>query len=111
MDNDSSNKALKSLALVKIQWDRDRGVYLDNFLPFLATLFVRKKYNSIEENETTIKKLTLDFRDEFGLNIPHFPMISIINRAQKKGLIKKEEHIFLPTGEIYKQDFTSKIQG
>jgi hypothetical protein len=110
MSNDSSNKALKSLALVKIQWDRNRGIYLDNFLPFLSTLFVRKKYNSIEENETTIKQLTLDFKDEFGLNIPHFPMISIINRAQRKGLIKKEEHEFFPTRKIYECDFSNKIQ-
>lgn len=110
MDNNSSKKAFKSLALVKIQWDRDRSVYLDNFLPFLATLFVRKKYKCIEENQTSINMLISDFKDEFGLNIPYFPMISIINRARRKMLIEKEEHNFFPTAEIYKQDFTNKIQ-
>jgi len=110
MNNGSFNKVIKSLALVKINWDKQKNVYLDNFLPFLATLFVRKQYNYINEEQTTINQLTSDFNGEFGLNIPYLPMISIIHRARQKGLIMKEQHQFYPTDKIYKYDFSSKIQ-
>jgi len=110
MANDFLNKAIISLAFVKANWDRYKSSYLDNFIPFLSTLFIRKNYTHIEEKHESIARLIVDFKDEFGLNIPYYPMVSIINRAKVKGLIKKQEHKYLPTSEIHKYDFTNKVE-
>ena len=87
MTDKSLDKALISLSIIKVNWDQQRRDYIDNFLPFLATLMVRKKYESIEENPEQINKLINDFEQEFGLIIPYHPMITILNRAKKRGLI------------------------
>lgn len=110
MDNDYLKKTLTSLALVKINWDINKGIYLDYFLPFLSTLFAIKKYNYINEDQESIEKLIIDFKNEFGLDIPYHPMISILNQAKKKKIIKKEEHRYYITNEIYKYDFTPKVK-
>ncbi|RLA87200.1 MAG: hypothetical protein DRG40_00970 [Deltaproteobacteria bacterium] len=103
-------KAIASLAFIKVNWDRYRYDYIDLFLPFIATLFVKNKYEFVEELPDEIKRLTKDFKNEFGLEIPYHPMITILNRARKRGLIKKEQQKFFPTEKIYEYDFTDKAQ-
>lgn len=110
MAKDSINNTLISLSIIKVNWDNQRGDYLDNFLPFLSTLFARKNYEYIEESNESIARLTADFKSEFGLNIPYHPLISILNKAKRKGLIEKREHRFYPTKTIYKYDFTDKVE-
>lgn len=110
MPDKSLDKVLISLAFMKVNWDQRRRDYIDNFLPFLATLMVRKKYESIEENAEQINKLANDFEQEFGLIIPYHPMITILNRARKRRLIKKQEHKFVPTEKIFEYDFSGKTQ-
>jgi len=110
MPDKSLDKILISLAFIKVNWDQRKCDYIDNFLPFLATLMVRKEYESIEENAKQINRLINDFKQEFGLLIPYHPMITILNRAKKRGLIKKQEHKFVPTDKIYKYDFSGKTQ-
>lgn len=110
MPDKSLDKVLISLAFIKVNWDQRRRDYIDNFLPFLATLMARKKYESIEENAEQINKLIIDFEQEFGLIIPYHPMITILNRAKKRGLIKKQEHKFIPTEKIFEYDFGGKTQ-
>jgi len=110
MTDKTLDKILISLAFIKVNWDQERRDYIDNFLPFLATLMVRKKYESIEENAEQINKLIDDFKQEFGLIIPYHPMVTILNRAKKRGLIKKQEHKFFQTNEVFKYDFSGKTQ-
>lgn len=110
MSNKSLDKILISLAFIKVNWDQQRRDYIDNFLPFLATLIVRKGYKLIEENAEQINKIVNDFTQEFGLHIPYHPMIAIINRAKKRGLLRKREHNFIPTDNVYKYDFSGKTQ-
>jgi len=109
MNDKSLSKTLVSLAIIKVNWDKYKKDYLDNFLPLLSTLFVKKNYSFIEETNEGISKLTEDFKNEFGLIIPFHPMISILNKAKKRGLINKNELKFLPTDEIYKYDCTDKM--
>lgn len=110
MTDKSLDKVLISLAFIKVNWDQQRRDYIDNFLPFLATLMVRKKYESIKENVEQINKLIDDFKQEFGLIIPYHPMITILNRAKKRGLINKQKHEFVPTRKIFEYDFSGKTQ-
>ena len=111
MNNTLTNKTLMSLSFIKVNWDNQRKKdYIDNFVPFLATLIVRKRYQEIQESAEGINKFIADFKEEFGLLIPYHPMITIINRARKKGIIKKQEHKFIPTDKVYKYDFSGKTK-
>jgi hypothetical protein len=110
MTDKSLDKTIFSLAFMKINWERRKWDYLDNYLPFLATLIVKKGYKSIEEKAEQINQLLNDFTQEFGLVVPYHPMITILNRARKRGLIERREYKFIPTDEVYKYDFSSKTQ-
>jgi|GEM_PF-1694861 len=73
-------KALSSLALMEAQvLSRD---YLSTFLPFVATLVLKKKYDSID-----IGIFVDEFREEYGISIPRAPMQSILSKAIAAGLI------------------------
>jgi hypothetical protein len=84
-------KTISSLAILKAQWDVLRKDYIEIFIPFIATLINQKNYKIID-----VEKICEDFRQEFGLDIPYHPMVTILNRAKNRGLIEKSAHQFLP---------------
>lgn len=91
-----------SLALLKVNWDHLKKDYLENFLPFLATLCVKKDYSEID-----VGIICNDFTAEYGLKIPYHPMISILDRARKRGVLMKSRHMLYPIKEkIIELDFT-----
>lgn len=97
-----------SLALLKVNWDHLKKDYLENFLPFLATLCVKKKYSVID-----INSICADFEAEYGLVIPYHPMITIFDRARKRGILKKQNHKLYPVHDkLLELDFSdfSKTQ-
>ena len=100
-------KALVNLAYLKATWGE--RYYIDNFLPFLATLFLKKSYQYIEESSEQIERIIKDFEEEFQFYIPYHPMQMIIRRACKKRLLKKQAHRFFPTDGVYKYDLRPKI--
>lgn len=80
--------------------------YIESFVPFIATLIKRKNYAEIIPSV-----LCEDFKYEFGLVIPYHPMILILNRAKKRGMIKQEENKYLPVLDlIEKLDFSKQAQ-
>lgn len=85
------NKTLLSLAILKVNWDYLKRDYLENFIPFLATLIEKRGYQNIE-----VREICVDFKDEFGITIPHHPMITILTRAKKRGLIFQRKHRYYP---------------
>ena len=42
------NRAIASLALVKTAWETYRRDYIENFVPFIATLTRKKRYSEID---------------------------------------------------------------
>lgn len=80
------NKILGSLAVLSVNY-RDNKDYIDNFLPLIATLINKKRYPTLDN----IGVICDDFRDEYGLYIPYHPMISILDRARQKGMIRVNE--------------------
>jgi hypothetical protein len=88
---DIMNRTLLSLAILKTNWDAYRKDYIENFIPFIATLISNKKYAELDE-----KQLSEDFKSEFGLTIPSHPIITILNRAVKRGLVKRDHNRFIP---------------
>jgi len=102
----SLSRSLLSLAILKVNWDEKRYDYIENFVPFIASLIHKRKYDDIKV-ETVCK----DFSDEYGLNIPHEPMTSILVRCKHRGLIKRAGHLHLPIWEeIVKRDFSAQSQ-
>lgn len=74
---------IKSLALLKTVVDQHPEIkdYLDVFLPFLITLVKKRKITNLRD----IENLCLEFYDEFGLRIPHHPMITLVNKFLANG--------------------------
>ena len=78
-------KVLASLALMETDLlSRD---YLSNFLPYIANLIEKKKYESIE-----IGEVIKDFTEEYGINLPHAPMKDVLSRAVEDGIIALEQN-------------------
>jgi len=82
---------VSSLAILTSNWQVNKRDYIENFLPFIATLFKKKDYRVID-----IDALCEDFGQEFGLSIPFHPMQTILTRAKKRGLVRKERGSFIP---------------
>ena len=101
------NRAIASLALVKTAWETYRRDYIENFIPFVATLTRKKRYAEI--NTANLASFLGDFKVEFGLSIPHHPMLTILDRARKRDLFQKKGAILIPVEKnILKYDFSDK---
>lgn len=100
-------RTVSSLAILKVNWDFLKKDYIENFIPFIATLIIKKDYATI-----IVDEICKGFSEEFGLIIPYHPMVTIINRARKRGLIKrvkgnyytvKEKALELDFGSVAKE--------
>ena len=99
---DGMGRTISSLALLKVLWDRYKKDYIEIFVPFIATLIKRKNYKEIK-----MEQICTDFREEFGIEIPYHPMITILNRATKRGIIRKSHGKYIPERDgLIKYDFT-----
>jgi len=93
---------LVSLATLRVIYDHLKKSYIESFIPFIATLIKKKNYKSIDAI-----KFCEDFKEEYGLAVPYHPMVSVLNRAKRRGLLKKDRGQYIPlTDEISKYDFT-----
>ena len=99
----NNSKVLTSLALMETSLlSQD---YLSTFLPFIATLTLKKRYEYVD-----IGIVIQDFQSEFGINIPRAPMQSILSRAVSNGLIShSQEGKYIPIeNEMQKISFLEK---
>lgn len=72
--------------MLKSIMDTTSSDYISIFLPFLGTIF--SKEGIVEIDAEKIPQL---FNDHYGLSIPYSAVITILNRARKKGLINKSD--------------------
>jgi len=101
-------RTIISLCIVTSIWEKSKKDYLDNFVPFIATLIFKNKIEYIEE--CRVIEICDKFYSEFGLNIPFHPMISILNKCKKRGLLKKKHGKFYPVNKyINKLEFTNEV--
>lgn len=95
---------IASLALIKVNWDNEtkRQDFIENFVPFIATLLNRKNYKTVDVNV-----VCPDFEQEFGLKIPYHPMMAILSRALKSGYISRKNNNYYPEKKkLLEADFT-----
>jgi len=80
-------RSLVSLCVVTAIWDRRQHDYLDNFVPFIATLLEIRRIRRIEQDEVSV--LCEQFEKEFDLKIPLHPMLSVLNRCVRRHLLRR----------------------
>lgn len=98
----STNKLIASFALIKSNcFGND---YMESFIPFLATLIKKKRYEEI-----ILDIIINDFCNEFGFKIPRLPMINLLNLASEKKIISKSSsnHYYPSYESIQKLNFES----
>ena len=103
------NRTLISLAILKINWENARADYIDNFIPFLGYLLLKKGYDHLEPDD--LKNLKIDFKDEYGLLIPNYALLTICNRACKKRpkILNRDSGIlYVDKNEVAKYDNSIK---
>jgi hypothetical protein len=76
---------LLSLAILRVNQRKFGNDYLDSFLPLIARLLPGDTEKPIE-----VDGVISSFLDNYGLVIPYHAMVSILNRARKKGLVYKK---------------------
>jgi len=86
-----SNRSITSLAILKVNWDERHIDHIESFLPFFSNLIRIKNYKKIEAD--VIKR---DFESEYGLSIPHHPIMAILGRLRKRSFIIKRAEGFIP---------------
>src|SRR5437016_3898306 len=100
-------RTIASLALVKFNWEHLQRDYLETFVPFVATLLERGQYDSVFD--TDVHKLCEDFAATYGFQVPYHPMIAILNRARKRGLLTRSHGRFVPVHErLARRDLSEK---
>ena len=102
------SRAVASLAIVKAMYEKYKRDYIENFIPFLATLI--KQENIKEIDPKNLNEFINLFEKKYGLQIPYHPMLSIILRARKRKILKKAQHLFIPDiNKILEYDFTDEV--
>ena len=86
-----SSTALTSLAILKVNWDRLRIDYVENFVPFVVECA-----RTSSENVISLPTMQQMVSDKFGLRLPQNTLRMIIIRATKRGYFRRE------SGVIYK---------
>jgi len=94
---------VSSLAILTSIWRVKKRDYIENFIPFIATLIRKNNYKSIETGT-----VCRDFEEEFGLSVPFHPMQMILVRAKKRGIIAKRYNRFIPVFQkVSEYEFSS----
>ena len=93
----TGTRTIASLALVKVLWDHLRHDYLEAFVPLVATILKAGEFTSLDDPD--VHRLCREFEATFGLRLPYHPMIAILNRARKRGIVTRRQGRFLPVAD------------
>ena len=97
-------RSLVSLSVVTAIWEQRHHDYLDNFVPFIATLLDLRQIRRIENDK--IKSFCDEFENEFELIIPFHPMNAILRRCVQRRLLRRENRGFTANEkDIFEQSF------
>ncbi len=80
---------ISSLALLKVNYDRQRKDYFDNFVPMVAECL---RYSS--EDVVSLQELQADLRKRFGLSLPQNAIKTVLKRAKKRDYVRLEGMVY-----------------
>lgn len=83
MNNIGVDTLLGSLALLRI--NVLSSDYITSFVPFVATLAIKKRYDIVD-----IDTICIDFQNEYGFVVPRIPMVAVLNACAKKDIIRRQ---------------------
>lgn len=87
MNNEKSERLIGSLALMKTELiEKD---FISSYIPFVATALLE-----LETKDDTIQipQLLEEFSHLYGFTIDRAPMITILNKCTKNGLVEKRRN-------------------
>ncbi len=79
---------IPTLAVVKVNWD-ERHDYIQNFVPLIAHSLAQDK-----EEAVSLPDIQSQVRTDWGLTIPQAALKTILSRARRDGLVRKEHNVF-----------------
>lgn len=101
------SRPLLSLAIVRSNWERKRKDRIENFVPLVGSLLLRKNYENVDGDQLT--RLRIDFQEEYGLSVPTHALVSILKRMTKNGCLTKAQNTWVVEKEtISKLDISLK---
>lgn len=91
------NQALISLAILKVNWDREQKDYLDNFL-----LIVAQSLIYLPQDAISLAELQGVIRSQFGLDLSQGALRTLLSRARKRGFVRQENKAYFRVPEKLK---------
>ena len=86
--------SLTSLAILKVNWDRQGKDYIENFVPFIVECA-----RTQPELIITLPEIQSKVIDTFGLKLPQNALKLIVRRAVKRGYFRRENRAVLKIQE------------
>jgi hypothetical protein len=87
--SNSITPSIVSLAILKVNWDKKRKDYVDNFVPIVAEAIRLSQHDVV-----SLPALQQDLLSGFGLRIPQNQLRAILSRVSKQGYIRSENRVF-----------------
>ncbi len=75
--------SLISLAILKVNWDRERKDYLENFVPLVA-----ESLRALSSDAVSLIDLQATVRGNFGLDLSQSSLKTILGRVKKRGYVR-----------------------
>lgn len=82
---------ISSLALLKVNYDRQRRDYFDNFVPMVVECLRRSS-----EDVVSLPELKRDLQEQFGLSLPQNAIRTVLRRA------KRQDYVCVQNGVYYR---------
>ena len=96
---------ITSLAILKVNWDRNHTGYLENFLPFVC-----ESLRLSQENEVSLPALQESILTLFGIKIPQSALKTILHHAKKRNYVIHDMGIYKRNKEKLSKKNISKLR-
>jgi len=88
--DDLARQVIAGLAVLTANLGEGRD-YIDIFIPLVGQCILQTKPEIV-----SVTELQRDMKSNFGMNIPQDALKVILNRCDKKGLLKRREKVYIP---------------
>ncbi len=96
-----AGEAIASIAILKVNFDRQGRDYIENFVPFVSEIL-----RGVRRQPLTVADLQSALRTDFGLAIPQAAVDTIAKRLRRRGLATRDQRgRYLATDAVDTSDF------
>jgi len=83
-------RAMASLALLQVTWDRHQKDFLEHFVPLVAEVV-----RSGEDNVVSLGSVQFGLQKQFGLQVPQHAIKLLLNRLSRKQLLTRDHGVYI----------------